>query len=90
VVALLLRAVVPDRLGVLHNNLEDVRSLAFARGKVEAGEESSTVGERLAGLAEAGLGDGVVGGEEVPLDYIADLSDDIVGVEAKATETSVY
>ena len=59
------------------------------RGKVEAGEETSAISERLAGLAEAGLGDGVVGGEEVPLDYVADFSDDVVGVEAKTTETGV-
>jgi hypothetical protein len=89
VATLLLSAVVPDRLGVLHNNLENVGSLALSCGKVEAGKETCTVGERLTGLAEAGLGDGVVGGEEVPLDYVADLSDDIVGIEAKTTETGV-
>lgn len=88
-VTLLLRAVVPDRLGVFNHDLEDIGSLALLGGKVEAGEETGAVGEGLAGLGKAGLGDGVVRREEVPLNYITDLSDDVVRVEAKTTEACV-
>ena len=64
VVASGLRAVVPDGLLVLDSDLEDIGSLAFFSGKVEARRE--TVGERLTGLAKAGLDNGVVAREEVP------------------------
>jgi hypothetical protein len=85
----LLSTVVPDRLGIFDYNLEDIRSLALLGREVETSEEATAVGERLAGLTEAGLGDGMVLGEEVPLDNVADFSDDVVGVEAKTTEASV-
>ena len=64
VVASGLRAVVPDGLLVLDSDLEDIGSLALLGGKVEARGEA--IGERLAGLAEAGLDHGVVAREEVP------------------------
>jgi len=89
VVAVLLRAVVPDGSLVLNNDLEDIGSLALLSGEVEAGEETVTLGERLAGLAEAGLGDGVVVGEEVPLDNVTDLGDDVVGVEAETAKAGI-
>lgn len=89
VVSHLLSTVVPDGLGVLNHNLEDIRSLALLGREVEAGEETAAVGERLAGLTEAGLCDGVVLGEEVPLDNVADFSDDVVGIESKTTEAGV-
>ena len=89
VVSLLLRAVVPDWLCVFDDNLEDIGSLAFHGGEVEASEETSAISERLARLAKAGLGNGVVGRKEVPFDDVTDLSDDVVGVEAEATEAGV-
>lgn len=88
-VTLLLRAVVPDWLGVFDDNLEDVGSLAFHGGEVKASEETGAVSERLTRFAKAGLGNGVVGGEEVPFDDVTDLSHDVVGVEAETTETCV-
>jgi len=88
-VALLLRAIVPDWLGILNHDLEDIRSLAFLSSKVEAGEEPSAISERLARLAKAGLSNGVVGGEEVPFDDVTDFSDDVVGVETETTEAGV-
>lgn len=84
----LLWAVVPDRLGVLDDNLENLGCLALLSGKVKSGEERAAVGQRLAWLAKAGLRDGVVLGEVVPLDHIADLGDNVVWIEAKATEAS--
>ncbi|KAI6758789.1 hypothetical protein HG530_011029 [Fusarium avenaceum] len=89
VVALLLRAVVPDGLLVLDGKLEDIGSLALLGSKVETGEETSAVGEGLAGLAEAGLSDGVVHGEEVPLDDVTNLGDHVVGIEAESTQAGV-
>jgi hypothetical protein len=54
-----LRAVVPERLFVLHLEGEDVLGLALCGGEVEAGEDAAAVGEGLAGLVEGGLDDGV-------------------------------
>jgi hypothetical protein len=87
VVALGLGAVVPDGLAVVEDHgLEDIVGLALGGHKVEAGEEAKAVGRRRAGSVEVGLGDGVVGGEEVPLHDIANIGDDVVGVEAEAAE----
>lgn len=84
--ASLLSTVVPDGLLILHHNLEHILILPTLSLKVEASEEGVPVIERLAGLAEAGLRNGVVLGEEVPLDNIADFSDDVVRVEAETAE----
>lgn len=88
VIACLLCTVIPDRLLILHDDLEDIAGLAALSAKVETGEEGVAVIEGLAGLPEAGLGDGVVLGEEVPFDNVTDLSDNVVGVEAETAEAS--
>tara|TARA_R110002003_G_scaffold115_2_gene9924 strand:+ start:43 stop:528 length:486 start_codon:yes stop_codon:yes gene_type:complete len=54
-----LRAVVPERIFVLHLEGEDVVGLALCGGEVEAGEDAAAVGEGLAGLVEGGLDNGV-------------------------------
>lgn len=81
-----LGTVVPDGLLILDLDLEDVGGLARLRDEVEAGEEGAAVGEGHAGVPEAGLGDGVVLGEEVPLDDVAHLGHDVVRVEAQAAQ----
>lgn len=85
-VAILLRAVVPDGLLILDHNLEDIGCLALSDHEVEAAEEACAVRQGLAGLAEGGLRDGVVAREEVPFDDVADLCDHVVGVEAETAE----
>lgn len=87
VVADLLCAVVPNGVRGLNHNLEDILSLSLFGGKVEAGEEASAISDRLARGVEAGLGDGVVLGEEVPFNHVSNLGDNVVGIEAEATET---
>ena len=47
-----LRAVVPERVAVLHHHQEDVRRLPLLRREVEACEHSLAAGEGLAGLVE--------------------------------------
>lgn len=81
-----LGAVVPDSVLGLDNNLEDKLVLALLGRKPEAGEEAGAVGERFAGVGKVGLGDRVVGGEELPLDNVTNLSDDVVGLEVEAVE----
>jgi hypothetical protein len=78
-----LRAVVPDRVLVLHNDLEDL--LALTGGD---GEKARKEGLGVAGLArgaEGGFDDRVVLGCEVPLDDVADFRNHVVRFEFQAT-----
>lgn len=87
VVTVLLRAVVPDgRLCLLDDNLEDIVGLALLDGKVEARVDRRPIGKGLAGLAERGLRDCVVARQEVPLYNVALFSNDVVRLEAQASE----
>lgn len=79
-------AVIPDRALILDDKLEYIVRLALSNGEMESREEGRAISERLAWVGKVGLGDGVVAREEVPLDDVANLSDDVVGVEAEATE----
>lgn len=87
-VTISLAAVVPERILVLDEEGENIRSLAAGGREVKAGENAGggAVGvcERLAGLVERRLDDSVVLGEEVELDEVADLGDDILGLEVEA------
>lgn len=87
-VAVGLRAVEPDGLGVLDDDLEHVGALGVVGGKVEPGEEARVVvglgvHERLAGVVEGRLGHRVVLGRKVPLDHVAHLGHDVVGLKAQ-------
>ena len=76
-----LAAVEPDGLLILNNDLENLLTLALVDGE-EAGEEGVSVAGD-AGLVEGGLDDGVVEGQVVVLDDVADLSEDVVGIEVE-------
>lgn len=82
-VAVGLRAVVPEGILVLDGELEDVGSLTGIGFKVETGEDAVAASKRLAWLVEGGLCNGVVLGEEVEFDQIADLGDNVLGLEVK-------
>lgn len=86
VVALLLGAVIPNRLLVLDLELEDIVRLALARGELEAGEEAGPVGQGLARLGKGGLHEGMVLREEVPFYNVPNLGDDIVRVESEPAQ----
>ena len=83
-------AVVPDRLGVINSDGEDlhIRASVLASvlpahsglGSHAAGEEGG-VGAGLAGLVEGGLRDGVGGGVEVEFDLVADGGGEVPGGE---------
>lgn len=79
-----LRAVVPKRLLILHQEGKHLVCLATSRSKVEAGEDAAAAGERLAGCAEGRLHDAVVLGEEVEFNEVADGGDDVLGLEVEA------
>lgn len=82
-------AVVPDGVGVIHCNREDLHiprlgilaSALPARLGRDATREEGSVGAGLAGLVEGGLGDGVRGGVEVELDLVADSGGEVPGGE---------
>lgn len=78
-----LAAVVPEGLGVLDGELEHVGRLALLGGEVEAGEDAGAAGERLARLVERRLHHGVVLGQEVELDEVADFGDDVLRLEVQ-------
>ncbi|KFZ24164.1 hypothetical protein V502_01327 [Pseudogymnoascus sp. VKM F-4520 (FW-2644)] len=86
-------AVVPDRLGVVDGDGEDLHVCCGAvladalpahdgLGGDAAGEEGG-VGAGLAGLVEGGLRDGVGGGVEVEFDLVADGGGDVPGGEGE-------
>ena len=79
-----LRAVEPQRSLVLDGEGEDVGGFAGLSHEVEAREDGIVV-DGLAGLLERGLGEAVVLGEEVDFDEVADLSDDVFGLEVEAS-----
>jgi len=81
-----LRAVVPGRLIRSDHNLEHIRVLALLGREIEAGEETGAVGERLARVGKVGLRNGVVEGQELPLDNVTNLSDDVVRLELETAE----
>lgn len=88
-VALGLGAVVPDGVVVDNSDLVNVWILASSLSKkVESGKETGAVGERLAGVSKVGLSDGVVGSLEVPLDGVANLSYNVLGIEVKAAASN--
>jgi hypothetical protein len=74
-----LRAVVPKRVLVLHLERKNICRLASRSGEVEAGEDASATCERLTGLVERGLHDGVVLGEVVKFNQVADFGYDVCG-----------
>lgn len=78
-----LRAIVPKRLLVLDQEREHIARLAARGCKVEAREDTFASGKGLAGLVEGGLHDGVVLGEEVEFDEVADFGDDVLGLEVE-------
>jgi len=80
-----LRAVKPQWELILDDDSEGVGGLA-AGGGLEAGEDG-VVGDGDAGLGEGGLRERVVHRVEVDLDQVADLGDDILGLEVQAVET---
>jgi hypothetical protein len=74
-----LRAIVPKRVLVLHLERKNICRLASRSGEIETGEDAGAAGERLTGLVERGLHDGVVLGEVVEFDQVADFGYDICG-----------
>jgi len=76
-----LRAVIPDRVSVLHSKGEDV--WRFTRGgvEVEAREDGVVAAERLAWLVERGLHESVRLGEEVKFHEVAGFCDYVFGLE---------
>jgi hypothetical protein len=81
-----LRAVEPERVLVLDRELEHLVRLALVDLEVEAGEESLVV-DGHAGLVEGGLRHRVVLGQVVPLDNVAHLGNDVVGLEFESAAT---
>lgn len=75
-----LGAVEPERSLVDDGEDEDVWRLAGLSDEVEAGEDGVVV-DRDAGVLERGLRKGVVLGEEVDFDDVADFSDDVLRLE---------
>lgn len=84
-----LGTVVPDGGLVLDDDLEDVGGLDGVAGRLEAAEEGlGEGGVRDAGLAKGWLGDGVVLGEEMPLHYVSNLGDDVIGVKDESASAA--
>lgn len=85
-----LGTVVPNGVVIFDQNLENIRSFGLAlSGGLEAAEERDRdVGVRDAGRCKGGLGNAVVLGQELPLDDIADVCDDILGIEDELTSTT--
>jgi hypothetical protein len=77
VVAKSLAAVEPDWLCIVDNDREACSGRRVF-GWDEIREEAAS--ERMAGVAERGLSNGVVLGEEIELDRSTDCSDDVVGI----------
>ena len=81
-----LGAVEPHGVGVVDEDGEDGHhALVGARSsgkesRVEA-RDVAVHGDRLAGLVEGGLGDGVVAREELELDRLTNVDPDVVGRE---------
>lgn len=87
-VALGLRAVVPDGRVVDDGDLVDVGVLTLGSDKVEAGKEASAISKGLARMSKVGLSQGVVGSSEVPLNSVTDLSLNDFRVEVKSTASN--
>lgn len=81
VIAVRLRAVVPDGVPVLHRKGEDVWCFTCGGVEVEAREDGIVAAKRLAWLVERGLHEGVRLGEEVELHEIAGFCDYVFGLE---------
>lgn len=88
-VALGLGAVVPDGAVVDNGDLVNIWILTSSLGyEVKSAKETGAVGERLARMSKVGLSDGVVGSLEVPLDGVANLSYNVLGIEVKAAASN--
>jgi len=81
VIAVGLRAVVPDGVRVLHRKGEDVWCFTRSGVEVETREDGVVAAERLAWLVKRGLHESVRLGEEVELHEIAGFCDYVFGLE---------
>lgn len=78
-----LTAIEPDRFRILDHHLENIRILRSLGRRHEAGEKCCG-SQGYTWRDEGGLRDRVVLGEVVEFDYVADLGDDVFGVEVQA------